>query len=48
MTSSNAKVKEARWKTHKQLFEIFGDETEEMKKCLPRHPIVIVCGGVVC
>jgi hypothetical protein len=37
VTSVNSKIKEARWKTAKQLEDVFGPEAEEMKKVLPRH-----------
>ncbi len=39
VVSTNSKVKEARWKTSKQLEDVFGAEAEEMKKVLPRQPI---------
>ena len=38
VVSTNSKVKEARWKTSKQLEDVFGAEAEEMKKVLPRQP----------
>jgi len=37
VTSQNSKIKEARWKTAKQLEDIFGAEADQMKTVLPRH-----------
>ena len=37
MSSLNSKIKEARWKTAKQLEDIFGSEADQMKTVLPRH-----------
>jgi hypothetical protein len=43
VSSLNSKIKEARWKTAKQLEDIFGAEADEMKKVLPRHICQIWC-----
>ena len=43
MSSLNSKIKEARWKTAKQLEDIFGAEADQMKTVLPRHTCQVCC-----